>query len=71
MLRISSGKITDIINDINGKTVDGIIYTKAGETTGLMAVFSTDAKDDELAKQTIKKYLKERFPVLRIYVEVI
>jgi hypothetical protein len=71
MLRISSGKIKDIINDINGKAIDGITYTNAGEAVGITATFSTDAGDDELAKQTIKKYLKERFPVLRIYVEVV
>jgi hypothetical protein len=71
MLRISSAKILKITDDINGKEVDGITYTKSGEPAGLMATFSAGAADDELAKQIIKKYLKEKYPVLQIYVEVI
>jgi len=71
MLRISSSKINDITADIAGKTINGIRYSKSGEPVGLMATFSSDAADEQLAMAGIKKYLKEKYPVLRIYVEVI
>jgi len=71
MIRISSSRISDIVKDIDGKVINNIRYNKTGEPAGIQAVFSTDTADEQLAMTTIKKYLKEKYPVLRIYVEVI
>ena len=71
MIKISSSKIRDITRDIDGKVIDAIQFTKSGEPEGIAAVFSVNTSDEELAKAAIKKYLKEKFPVLRTYVEIV
>ena len=71
MIRISSSKISDIVKDIDGTTINDIRFSKASEPVGLMVTFTSDAKDEQLAMAAIKKFLKEKYPVLRIYVEVI
>lgn len=71
MIRISSSKIKDIAADIDNAVIEGIRYNKVGNTAGLMATFSHNSDNEETARDNIKQYLKKRFPVLRIYVEVI
>lgn len=71
MIKISAGKIRDIAADIDGKTIDGIRFTQSGEPQGIMATFTVDASDEGSAQAAVKKYLKEKYPVLRIYVEIV
>ena len=71
MIKISSARIKDITSDIDGKVINDIQFTKSGEPQGIMATFTVNASNEELAMTAIKKYLKEKYPVLRIYVEVI
>lgn len=71
MLRISSSKINDIVKDIDGAEIEGIEFQKADDIKGLMVTFNHNSNDEELAKDAVKKYLKKKFPVLRIYVEVV
>ena len=71
MIKISSAKIRDITADIDGKVIEGIQYTKSSEPQGIMATFTVDTSNEEHAMAAVKKYLKEKYPVLRIYVEVI
>jgi len=71
MLRISSSKINDIAADIDGKVINDIRFGKSGNPVGIQATFTSDAADEQLAMAAVKKYLKEKYPVLRIYVEVI
>ena len=71
MIRISSSKIKEIANDLDGINIDGIHFAQEGEVRGIQAIFANDADDEEVAKAVVKKYLKENYPVLKIYIEVI
>lgn len=71
MLQVSGAKIKEIVNEINGKEVDGIQYTYTGKMVGIQATFTTNIEDENLAKEKLKKYLKQNMGHLRIYIEVI
>lgn len=71
MIRISGPKIQDVAQAVDGQTIDNVTYTLAGPLAGIQAVFTTDAANEEAAKDSLKKHLKQTFPVLRLYLEVI
>jgi len=71
MLRISGPKITEIAKELDGIEIQGINFNQKEEPKGIQVLFLTNADDEETAKSVVKSFLKEKFPVLRIYVEVI
>lgn len=71
MIRVSGPKIQDIVKLVDGKEINGIVYTYTGKTVGIQALFNTNADDEEFAKDNLKKYLKQNMSYLRIYVEAI
>ena len=71
MIKISGAKINEISAEIDGKTFDNIKFTRTGDPEGIAASFSVDTSNEELAMAALKKFLKEKYPVLRIYVEII
>lgn len=71
MIRVSGPKPNEIIEIINGKEIDGVVYTYTGKTTGIQAYFATNAADEGVAKDALKKYMKQNVPHLRLYFEVV
>ena len=71
MIRISTSKIGDIVQEADGLVIDGVQYTLNSGPQGIAAVFSTDAGDEEVAMASLKKHLKAKFPVLILYVELV
>lgn len=71
MIRVSGPKISDVTKHLDGRTVSGVTYQAHGKPVGIQVCFCTDAADEQLAKNDLKKHLKEAFPVLRLYIEVI
>lgn len=71
MIRISGNKIKDIVEGVDGQVIEGIKYESTGPIKGISATFNHDNPDEELAKATLKKYIKTAYPVLRVYVEIV
>lgn len=71
MLRISSPKITNLAEELNGIEIEGIHFTQENEPSGIQVNFSVDTENEELAKSVLKKYLKANHPVFHIYVEIV
>lgn len=71
MIRVSGPKIQDVVKNVDGKEIDGIVYALTGKVQGIQATFTTNANDEEVAKDQLKKYLKQYMGPYRIYVEVI
>jgi len=71
MIRVSSSKIKDLAKELNGIEILGIHFKQEGEVKGIQVLLSTDTDDAEKAKSAVKNYLKEHYPALKIYVEVL
>ena len=71
MIRVSGPKIQDIVNKVNGQDINGVVYTFTGKLQGIQATFTTNANDEEFAKDNLKKYLKQNMGPYRVYVEIV
>ena len=71
MIKISTSRIRDIVEEIDGKEVNGIQYDLNGDPKGIAAVFTTNADDEEAAMVALKKYLKEKLPAFMLYTELV
>ena len=71
MIKISTSRIRDIIEEVNGKEINGVRYDMKDSPKGIAAVFSTDADDEEAAMVALKKHLKEKFPAFMLYTELV
>lgn len=71
MIRISGLKILDVVKMIDGLELEGVTYTYTGKTQGIQAYLETNADDEELAKERLKKYLKQNAGHLKLYYEVV
>lgn len=71
MIRISGPKIQDVAAAIDGQTIAGVRYRSTGKIQGIQALFTSDAPNEESAADSLKKHLKQTFPLLRLYIEVV
>ena len=71
MIKVSGPKIQDVVKLVDGKEIEGIVYSFTGKMQGIQATFTTNANDEEVAKDLLKKYLKQNMGPYRMYVEVI
>lgn len=71
MIRVSSPKIKEFVEMIDGKEIEGVLYRLVGKIIGIQAIFETNAEDEEYAKDSLKVYLKQKYGYLKFYVEVI
>ena len=71
MIRVSGPKIQDIVKNVDGQDINGVVYTFTGKLQGIQATFTANVIDEEFAKDNLKKYLKQNMGPYRVYVEVI
>ena len=71
MIKVSGPKIQEVVQKVDGQYINGIVYTFTGKIQGIQATFTTNSENEEIAKDNLKKYLKQNMGPYRMYVEVV